>query len=73
MNRRTADHFGGCLPGGAVGDALGALLGKKAIPAWWCDQVELRNAVEILSEDLLVGYCDTDDWRVKYPPDWARN
>lgn len=53
--------------GSIAGNILGALLGKRLIPAHWIHEVELSNVIEEISHDLFKGYEDGEAWWEKYP------
>ncbi|TLM69265.1 MAG: ADP-ribosyl-(dinitrogen reductase) hydrolase [Deltaproteobacteria bacterium] len=54
--RLAVNHGGDSDSTGAItGNILGALLGVEAIPSDWIEQIELRDVIEILSNDLLTS------------------
>ena len=64
----AVNHGGDSDSTGAItGNVLGALLGEDAIPRRWLEELELREEIGSLADDLLVGYRDDDDWRARYP------
>lgn len=66
--RLAANHGGDSDSTGAItGNILGALLGIEAIPSDWVERMELRDVIETLSNDLLIGYENSEAWRDKYP------
>lgn len=50
-----------------TGNLLGALLGFEAILEAWLRQLELRDVVETVGSDLLVGFKEGKEWTQKYP------
>jgi len=65
----AVNHGGDSDSTGAItGNILGALLGVSAIPPSWLEQLELREPLEILSRDLLIGYSEEPVWTNSYPP-----
>jgi ADP-ribosylglycohydrolase len=46
---------------------LGAYLGIEAIPENWVKNLELSEAITQLSDDLLSGFQEGEDWVVRYP------
>jgi ADP-ribosylglycohydrolase len=64
----AVNHSGDSDSTGAItGNILGSLLGKKAIPSEWLEELELRHEIEELAQDLLAGFRDDPDWLEKYP------
>ncbi|KPK25958.1 MAG: hypothetical protein AMJ61_10395 [Desulfobacterales bacterium SG8_35_2] len=64
----AVNHSGDSDSTGAItGSILGALLGEGAIPQSWLNELELRDVIEEISEDLFVTYRYEDDWHAKYP------
>jgi ADP-ribosylglycohydrolase len=65
----AVNHSGDSDSTGAItGNILSALLGKKAIPPRWLAELELRQVIEVLSEDLISKYREDDPgWCKKYP------
>src|SRR5262249_1340382 len=56
----AVNHDGDSDPTGAItGSLLGALHGEQAIPARWLDQLELRDVVTTLADDLA----SVPDWQ----------
>lgn len=50
-----------------TGNILGAYLGIEAIPENWVKNVELSEAIIQLSDDLLSGFQEGEDWVIRYP------
>jgi len=62
------NHSGDSDSTGAItGSILGALLGDGAIPQSWLNELELRDVIEEIAEDLFVTYRYGDEWYAKYP------
>jgi ADP-ribosylglycohydrolase len=53
--------------GEVTGNILGAYLGIEAIPENWVKNLELSEAITQLSDDLLSGFQEGEDWVVRYP------
>ena len=53
--------------GSITGNILGALLGVSAIPKRYLDRLELKDIIKEITDDLLTGFRDTDEWWDKYP------
>lgn len=66
--RLAVNHGGDSDSTGAIaGTLLGAALGVAAIPERWLANVELRDVIERVADDLVVGYEVTEAWAKKYP------
>lgn len=67
----AVNHSGDSDSTGAItGNIVGALRGPASLPREWVDQVELRDVIETLSEDLaalLEQRVDPEDLRDRYP------
>ncbi|MFZ5563921.1 MAG: ADP-ribosylglycohydrolase family protein [Thermodesulfobacteriota bacterium] len=64
----AVNHGGDSDSTGAIaGNILGALLGVSAIPAKLLDQLELRETITQIANDLYTGFEDTDEWGDRYP------
>jgi ADP-ribosylglycohydrolase/protein-tyrosine phosphatase len=64
----AVNHNGDSNSTGAItGSILGALLGEGAIPQSWLNDLELRDVIEEIAEDLFVTYRYEDEWYAKYP------
>lgn len=64
----AVNHSGDSDSTGAItGNILGAYLGLSRLPADWVEKVELQEVLLRLADDLLAGYEDSEDWRVRYP------
>jgi ADP-ribosylglycohydrolase len=64
----AVNHDGDSDSTGAVtGNILGAYLGIEAIPENWVKNLELSEAITQLSDDLLSGFQEGEDWVVRYP------
>lgn len=54
--RLGVNHGGDSDSTGAIaGNLLGAALGASAIPQRWLDALELREVIERLADDLVIG------------------
>lgn len=54
--------------GSLTGQLLGTLLGADVIPPHWLDQLELRDIIETLAQDLVaVTHGDADSYSERYP------
>lgn len=53
--------------GSIAGNILGAKQVKTAIPQNWLAELELKDVIEEMAEDLFVLFKDDDDWWKKYP------
>jgi ADP-ribosylglycohydrolase len=53
--------------GSITGNILGTMLGERAIPAPWLEDLELKEVILKIAQDLHTGYEDTDGWWKKYP------
>ena len=53
--------------GSITGNILGASLGVSRIPADWVSKVELKEVLIQVSDDLLTGYQDSEEWWEHYP------
>ena len=66
--RLAVNHGGDSDSTGAItGNLLGAALGRGAIPQRWLDALELRDVIERLADDLVIGYERSEEWWGKYP------
>lgn len=64
----AVNHDGDSDSTGAItGNILGAYLGLSRIPAEWIEKVELKDVILQVADDLLNGYRDDKDWRMRYP------
>jgi ADP-ribosylglycohydrolase len=64
----AVNHSGDSDSTGAItGNLLGLLLGVKAIPRTWLDELELRREVEAIACDLHVRFDDSGRWATRYP------
>lgn len=65
----AVNHTGDSDSTGAIaGNLLGAKLGTDAIPSRWLDQLDLREVIQTVAEDLATWYRDDEVWRDRYPP-----
>ena len=64
----AVNHDGDSDSTGAItGNILGACLGWGGIPAGWVEQVELKEVLIELADDLLTRYREDDAWWARYP------
>jgi len=64
----AVNHSGDSDSTGAItGNILGALLGESGIPQEWLDELELREVISQIGDDLLIGWEDSPEWRERYP------
>lgn len=64
----AVNHDGDSDSTGAVtGNILGAYLSIEAIPEDWVRDVELSEAITQLSDDLMSGFQEGEDWVIRYP------
>ena len=64
----AVNHSGDSDSAGAItGNIVGALSGVEAIPKYWLDRLELKNAIAEVAEDLLIGFRTGNQWWDKYP------
>lgn len=64
----AANHSGDSDSTGSItGNILGALSGRKVIPANWLEELELREVIEEISSDLLARGSGDQLWKTKYP------
>lgn len=64
----AVNHDGDSDSTGAIaGNILGAYLGLSKIPAGWVENVELKETLVKIADDLLTGYRDDQEWWDRYP------
>lgn len=67
--RWAVNHGGDSDSTGAIcGNILGAAFGERAIPREWLERLELRDVIEQLADDLVVGWRVGTNWNERYPP-----
>lgn len=67
--RLAVNHSGDSDSTGAIcGNILGAALGVDAIPPEWIAQVEARDVIVQLADDLATEWRRGADWYERYPP-----
>ncbi len=54
--------------GAITGNILGTMLGDGAIPRHWLENLELRDVITTMADDLYKGFENTEEWAQKYPP-----
>lgn len=63
----SVNHDGNSDSTGAIcGNILGAYLGIDNIDKEWIDVIELKELLESISIDLLIGYEESEEWFKKY-------
>lgn len=64
----AVNHAGDSDSTGAItGNILGTLLGLQQIPARWANNIEFKEELLTLAEDLFYGCDNTKEWFIKYP------
>jgi len=64
----AVNHGGDSDSTGAItGNILGAVYGRKIIPAKWQDTLELCDVIEKLATDLFIRFEDSEYWLSRYP------
>ena len=53
--------------GSITGQLLGLMLGEGAIPSTWLDELELREEITAVADDLVTGWREGDEWWMRYP------
>lgn len=53
--------------GKITGNILGAYYGIKEIPLSWIENIELKDVVLQMADDLLIGYQKDMEWNTRYP------
>jgi hypothetical protein len=67
--RLAINHSGDSDSTGSItGNILGALLGELAIPVEWLDQLELKDVIRQVGDDLFTAFEGTESWLKRYPP-----
>lgn len=54
--------------GSMAGQLLGIVHGEGAIPGRWLEVLELRQEIEAMANDLVVGWREGGEWMERYPP-----
>ena len=68
----SVNHSGDSDSTGAIcGNIMGALLGRSAIPAHFTDNLELRDVIEEIAEDIFTG-CIISEYNHYGTPEMAR-
>ena len=67
--RLAVNHSGDSdSTGSLTGQLLGTLAGAETIPSRWLDQIELRDIIEQLAQDLVaIVHEDADSYSERYP------
>lgn len=64
----AVNHNGDSDSTGAItGNILGAYLGLSEIPKHWVENVELRDVLMQIADDLLIRYKEGQEWWNRYP------
>lgn len=64
----AVNHDGDSDSTGAItGNILGAHLGLTNIPNEWVENVELKDVLMQVADDLLIGYQEGEKWWNRYP------
>jgi ADP-ribosylglycohydrolase len=65
-----AVNHSGCSStvGTLTGQILGTMHGASVIPPRWLEQLELRDVIEEMAEDLATEHSTEPDWKRRYPP-----
>lgn len=66
--RIAVNHSGDSDSSGSIaGGLLGVQCGERGLPAEWLAQLELRDVITIVADDLATGYGGDESWRTRYP------
>jgi ADP-ribosylglycohydrolase len=66
--RLAVNHSGDSDSTGSIAGALlGVQFGEYGLPAEWLPQLELRDVISAVADDLLLGYGGGAAWRERYP------
>lgn len=66
--RAAVNHDGDSDSTGSItGNILGAYHGIDQIPDGWIERIELKELILEIADDLLTGFEDTEEWKIKYP------
>ncbi|SIM34051.1 Probable ADP-ribosylglycohydrolase [Mycobacteroides abscessus subsp. abscessus] len=61
------NHSGDSDSTGAItGNILGAMCGTESLPQDWLDELELREVITTIADDLVGS--SGPDWDERYPP-----
>jgi ADP-ribosylglycohydrolase len=64
----AVNHSGDSDSTGAItGNILGAYLGINHIPEDWVNNVEMKDVIMQVVDDLLIGHQNTEEWWQRYP------
>lgn len=64
----AVNHNGDSDSTGAItGNILGAYLGISKIPSDWIENVELKEVLIHIADDLLITYQKGEEWWERYP------
>ena len=53
--------------GSLAGQLIGLQHGPQAIPGRWLEQLELREEIAAVADDLVVGWAPGEEWWTRYP------
>jgi len=66
--RLAVNHSGDSDSTGSIAGALlGVQCGEYGLPGEWLAQLELREVISAVADDLMVGYGGGPTWRSRYP------
>lgn len=66
--RTAVNHSGDSdSTGSMAGQLIGLQFGEGVIPAAWLAQLELREEIRTIADDLVVGWADGEEWWTRYP------
>ena len=54
--------------GALTGQLLGAMHGPDIIPPRWLEQLELRDVITQMAEDVALEHVEGPEWKKRYPP-----
>lgn len=54
--------------GSLTGQLLGLMHGHEIIPARWLEQLQLREVIERMAEDVAIEHRDGEEWKTRHPP-----
>ncbi len=63
----STGSIAGQLLGAAQGEGPATAVGHAGIPARWHEEVEFRELILAVADDLAVGYLDGEAWWARYP------
>jgi ADP-ribosylglycohydrolase len=54
--------------GALTGQLLGLIHGHEIIPPRWLEQLELREVITRMAEDVAIEHQDGTEWKALHPP-----